>query len=223
MTYESVPQTTPPPPTSAPQVEPIDESTQHPMRRAVLWVARALTWLLNAYILIVEIILLLGFLLLLGGANPSSSFVEWAYRNLDRVMKPFRGIFEPIEIGTTSGDVPAVVETSVLFAMIVYGILLIVVQALLQWLHSRMDRLDREDAEYRRQQIADRQRQYTAMQQSAPGYAPTTATPVTPTTPSPTPTPTTPTTTTTPPAAPSAAPTTPPPTTPPPSTPPSST
>lgn len=183
MTYQSTPQTTPPPPTSGAQLEPIDESPQHPMRRAVLWVARALTWLINAYILIVEVILLLGFLLLLGGANPSSSFVEWAYRNLDRVMKPFRGIFEPIEIGTTSGDVPAVVETSVLFAMIVYGILLIVVQALLQWLHSRMDRLDREDAEYQRQQIADRQRQYAAQQATTYGVAPATSAP--PTTPMP--------------------------------------
>ncbi len=164
MTY----QTTPPPATT--QLEPIDDSTQHPLRRATLWVARALAWVLNAYILIVEIILLLGFLLLLGGANPSSSFVQWAYRNLDRAMKPFRGIFEPIEIGTTSADVPAVVETSVLFAMIVYGIVLIAVQALIQWLHGRVNRLDRDDAEYQRQQIADRQRQYAAQQAPAPAY-----------------------------------------------------
>ncbi|MFW2332408.1 hypothetical protein [Ilumatobacter sp.] len=171
-------QPTPPPATTAPAPEPIDDSTQHPMRRAMLWIARAITWLLNAYILIVEIILLLGFLLLLGGANPSSSFVQWAYRNLDRAMKPFRGIFEPIEIGTTSGDVPAVVETSVLFAMIVYGIVLIVVQALMQWLNSRVTRLDREDEEYQRQQVADRR--MAAMRQQSAAYANTATQPAAP-------------------------------------------
>jgi uncharacterized protein YggT (Ycf19 family) len=182
MTYQPTGQaSTPPPPTT--QVQPIDDSTQHPMRRATLWIARALAWLLYAYIIIVEIILLLGFLLLLGGANPSNSFVQWAYRNLDRAMKPFRGIFEPIEIGTTSSDVPAVIETSVLFAMIVYGIVLIAVQALIQWLHGRVDRLDRDDAEYQRQQIADQQRQYAASQQqqaAAYGTQPTAAAPTQP-------------------------------------------
>jgi len=207
-------QATPPPATTSvpPEPEPIDDSTQHPMRRALLWVARAITWLLYAYIIIVEIILLLGFVLLLGGADPSSSFVQWAYRNLDRVMKPFRGIFEPIELGTTSGDVPAVVETSVLFAMIVYGILLLVVSALMQWLQGRVAKLDREDAEYVRQQNADRR--LAAMRQQAANTAqPAPAQPATPTTPQPPSTTTTPSTTT-----PSTTTTPPPPSTPPPAT-----
>ena len=210
MTYQS----TPPPATTAPPpvAQPIDDSPQHPMRRAMLWVARAITWLLNAYIIIVEIILLLGFLLLLGGANPSSSFVQWAYRNLDRAMKPFRGIFEPIELGTTSGDVPAVVETSVLFAMIVYGIVLIVVQALMQWLHSRVTKLDREDQQYQRQQIADQQAAAMRQPSAYPATAPTPAAPATPST---TPPPAAPTASATPsstppPAAPATPPSTPP-------------
>jgi uncharacterized protein YggT (Ycf19 family) len=135
----------------------IDQTTVSPLRRLTLWVARALAWLLNAYILIVEVILLLGFILLLGGADPNSSFVQWAYRNLDRAMKPFRGLFEPIEIGTTSGGVSAVVDTSILFAMIIYGIVLLVAQALLGWLNSRAHRLDQIDADYRQQQITEQQ------------------------------------------------------------------
>lgn len=146
MTYQPAPQTTPPPQTSAAQLEPIDESTQHPMRKAILWVARALTWLINAYILIVEVILLLGFLLLLGGANPSSSFVEWAYRNLERAMRPFRGIFAPVEIGTAGNDVPAIFDTSIVFAMIVYAIIAIAVSALISWLTSLLHKVDRETA-----------------------------------------------------------------------------
>lgn len=139
------------------------------MRRATQWVSHALAWLLHAYILLLEIILFLGFILLLFGANPTNSFVEWAYRNLDRAMKPFRGIFEPIELGTTGNDVAAVVDTSVLFAMIMYGIVLVVVQNLLNWLDSRGRRLDRQDEEYQRYQL--QQQTQAAMQQRADVYA----------------------------------------------------
>ena len=82
-------------------------------RKAVVWIVRAISYLVYFYLIVVEIILFLGFFLLLFGANPSAGFTEWVYRNLDRVMAPFRGIFTPIELGTTSSDVPAVFETSV--------------------------------------------------------------------------------------------------------------
>jgi hypothetical protein len=62
---------------------------------------------------VVQIILIIGFFLLLFGANPSAGFTQWAYRNLDRVMEPFRGIFTPIQLGTTSGNVEAVFDCSV--------------------------------------------------------------------------------------------------------------
>jgi uncharacterized protein YggT (Ycf19 family) len=132
----------------------IDRSTVHPVRRALLLVSRFVTFLVYVYVVVVEIILLLGFLLLLLGANPSSSFVEWVYRSLDRAMRPFRGIFEPIELGVAGNDVPSVFETSVLFAMIVYAIIALVVHALLEWLSMRTARLDREDEFYRQEQLA---------------------------------------------------------------------
>lgn len=131
----------------------IDQSPQHPVRRMTLVAGRVISFVVYAYVLIVEIILFLGFLLLLLGANPSSSFVDWVYRSLDRAMRPFRGIFEPVELGVTQADVPSILETSVLFAMIVYAILALIVHALLEWLGGRIARLDREDEEYRRQQL----------------------------------------------------------------------
>jgi hypothetical protein len=131
----------------------IERTRVNPLRRAVLLVSRAIAFLVYAWVLVVEIILTLGFVMLLLGANPSSSFVEWVYRSLDRTMRPFRGIFEPIELGTAGNDVPSVFETSVLFAMIVYAIVALVVHALLEWLNSRMARIEREDEEYRRQQL----------------------------------------------------------------------
>lgn len=140
----------------------IDRSTAHPIRRTALWVSRAVSFVVYVYVLVVEIILMLGFLLLLLGANPSSSFVEWVYRSLDRAMRPFRGIFEPIELGVNQADVPSVLETSVLFAMVVYAILALVVHALLSWLNHRLDRLDHMDEELRRQQLINAQFAATA-------------------------------------------------------------
>ena len=58
--------------------------------------ARALTYLVYAFTIIALVILVLGFFLPLFGANPEAGFAEWVYRSLDRVMAPFRGIFESI-------------------------------------------------------------------------------------------------------------------------------
>jgi hypothetical protein len=107
-------------------------------RKIVVWVARVITYLIYFFVIVAEIILVIGFFLLLFGANPTAGFTQWAYRNLDRVMAPFRGIFAPIELGTTSADVDAVFDTSVLFAMIVYGILALVLSALTRWLSQRL-------------------------------------------------------------------------------------
>jgi hypothetical protein len=129
----------------------------HPTGRSVLWVSRAIGYLVYAYLLFVETILFLGFFLLLAGANPSSPFVEWVYRSLDRVMEPFRGIFTPIQLGMTGGnEVESIFETSVLFAMIIYGIVAMVIHALIGWLSTRMADLDRASRERRIRAYAER-------------------------------------------------------------------
>jgi hypothetical protein len=115
-------------------------------------VSRAVTFFVYLYVVAVEIILGLGFFLLLLGANPSSGFVEWVYRSLDRAMAPFRGIFEPIELGVTSNEVPSILETSVLFAMIVYAIVGMAVHALLAWLNGRLRKIETEQEAHRRNQ-----------------------------------------------------------------------
>jgi uncharacterized protein YggT (Ycf19 family) len=56
--------------------------------------ARAVTYLVYAFVLVALVILLFGFFLLLFGANPHAPFAEWVYRSLTRVMAPFRGLFE---------------------------------------------------------------------------------------------------------------------------------
>jgi uncharacterized protein YggT (Ycf19 family) len=103
--------------------------------------ARALTYLVYAFVVVALVILVLGFFLLLFGANPEASFAEWVYRSLARVMAPFRGIFEPVPL---SGD--SVLDTSVLFAMIVYGIAGMFLSALIGWLTQRLALLRAREA-----------------------------------------------------------------------------
>jgi hypothetical protein len=124
------------------------------VRKGFVLATRVITYLIYVYVVFVEIILIIGFFLLLFGANPSAGFTQWAYRNLDRVMEPFRGIFTPIQLGTTSGNVEAVFDTSVLFAMIIYLIIGMLLSTLTRWLSQRLRYLDaaEADAERREQQ-----------------------------------------------------------------------
>ncbi len=107
-------------------------------KQLTVWLTRAIAYVAYAYLVITEIILVQGFLLKLFGANTGSSYVDWAYRSLERVMAPFRGIFESIEL-----DGASVLDTSIIFAMVIYGILALVVNSLLDWLTYRLDRLER--------------------------------------------------------------------------------
>lgn len=115
-----------------------------PATHKLTWTAKIVSYVLYAWMLVTMVILLLGFILLLFGANPDAGFTQWAYRNLERVMEPFRGIFEPVVIGSNAGDVPAIVDTSILFAMVVYGIVLLAVRAFIEWLNQRLARIDAE-------------------------------------------------------------------------------
>lgn len=107
-------------------------------KQLTVWLTRAVAYVAYTYLVITEIILVQGFLLKLFGANTGSSYVDWAYRSLERVMAPFRGIFESIEL-----DGASVLDTSIIFAMVIYGILALVVNSFLDWLTYRLDRLER--------------------------------------------------------------------------------
>jgi uncharacterized protein YggT (Ycf19 family) len=100
---------------------------------AVARAARALTYLVYGFVLVALVLLLLGFFLLLFGANPHAAFAEWVYRGLARVMAPFRGLFEPVPL-----DGRSVLDVSILFAMIVYGLAALALKALIDWLTDRI-------------------------------------------------------------------------------------
>ncbi len=119
------------------------DGNSHSGERFTAVVARIVTYVAYVYLVLVEIILVLGFFLLLLGANPSSEFTRWAYRSLDRAMGPFRGIFEPIDLGST-GSVSAVFDTSIIFAMVAYGVLLSIVGSILHRLTRWINHIDVE-------------------------------------------------------------------------------
>jgi hypothetical protein len=110
------------------------------MKTIALRVSRVLVWLLYAWLVITVVLLVLAFFLLLFGANPDAGFVSWVYRSVQRAMAPFRGMFEPISLSGQS-----VLDVSVLFAIIVYGIVVLALSAGLDWLTARLHAAERAD------------------------------------------------------------------------------
>src|SRR5688572_20997862 len=113
-----------------------DSSKEH-----VVWFGRALSYLVYFFATVALIVLTFGFFLLLFGANPDAPFAEWVYRALNRVMAPFRGLFEPVQL---NGD--SVLDVSILFAMIVYGIAAMALRALIDWLTYRIDLIRKRES-----------------------------------------------------------------------------
>jgi uncharacterized protein YggT (Ycf19 family) len=94
---------------------------------------RALTYLLYAFAILTLVILTLGFILELFGANPDAAFAQWVYRSLTHVMSPFRGLFDAMQLNRKS-----TLDLSLLFAMIVYGLVAMCLHALINWLTGRL-------------------------------------------------------------------------------------
>jgi uncharacterized protein YggT (Ycf19 family) len=96
-------------------------------------ISKWLLWLIYAWVVINLVLLFLAFWLRLLGANPTAGFTQWVYDSVSRSMAPFRGIFEPIVLTDES-----VLDTSLLFAMIVYGLVALFLRAGLDWITDRL-------------------------------------------------------------------------------------
>lgn len=115
------------------------------------------------FVLVAEAILAIGFLLRLLGANPTAPFTEWSYRNLDRVMAPFRGIFEEVRLENSD----SVLDVSILFAMFVYGLVALGLRALVDQLVARSARL--EEKRFLEAEAMERERHLAARGPAAKG------------------------------------------------------
>jgi uncharacterized protein YggT (Ycf19 family) len=96
-------------------------------------IGRVVVYLVYALAVLSVVILTIAFFLKLFAANPGASFVEWIYRSTDRIMQPFRGIFPAVE-----GEGRSVLDVSLLFAMLMYGLLALSVHALVEWINRKL-------------------------------------------------------------------------------------
>jgi len=111
------------------------DDQQHSGPGPVLRGVRVLSIAVLVYVLIIEVLLAIGFVCVLFGVEPSAWIVDVVYRSVERVMAPFRGIFSAIEFGTGSSEpVEPAIESSILFAMVVYGIIALVANDLAEWI-----------------------------------------------------------------------------------------
>src|SRR5262245_7855059 len=91
-------------------------------------VGRALGGVMYAWVAITIVLLFLGFLLQVLGADPTAGFVEFVYRSTERAMAPFRGIFESVPLSDNS-----TLDVSILFAIIVYSFAALGLGIALDW------------------------------------------------------------------------------------------
>jgi len=99
-------------------------------------IARVLVYLVYGLAVASLVILLIAFFLKLFSASESAPFVQWIYRSTDRIMQPFRGIFPSVE-----GESGSVLDVSLLFAMLMYGLLAMGVHALIEWINGKISTL----------------------------------------------------------------------------------
>lgn len=102
-------------------------------RTTLIRVGRAIVYLVYALAITSVVILTIAFFLRLFAASMEAPFTEWVYRSADRVMQPFRGIFP-----TVKGSGESVLDVSLLFGMLMYGLLAIVVHSLIDWINRRL-------------------------------------------------------------------------------------
>jgi uncharacterized protein YggT (Ycf19 family) len=112
---------------------PVRELPKDPGNVIALRFAKVLTWLVYAYLMLTVIVLTLAFFLLLFNASETAAFTEWVYRSAARAMQPFRGIFPAPE-----GENGSVLDFAILFAIIVYGIVALLLEAGINWIDRKI-------------------------------------------------------------------------------------
>jgi uncharacterized protein YggT (Ycf19 family) len=108
-------------------------------RRLILVIGKAVV--LFIYLIFGAYVVILGiaFFLRLFGANPTADFADWIYRASARIMEPFRGIFPTTQLSDTS-----VFDASLLFAIVMYSIVVIILHGIVDWFAYRISRVDAE-------------------------------------------------------------------------------
>lgn len=125
-------------PSAAPSPRPAEPATPD-TRIWLVRVAKAVVVFIYVVVIVNLVLLTMGFVLRLFGASTDAAFTRWVYRNVDRVMEPFRGMFPSHAVSDTS-----VLDVSLLFAMILYAIAGIALHTVVAWLTGKLSALRRE-------------------------------------------------------------------------------
>jgi len=99
----------------------------------VLNLTKVIVYVVYLIAVFIEVMLLLRVALLYFAANPVTPFVQFVYNVSDAFLIPFRGIFPAHASGLTGGYL----DTSALFAAVVYLIVVSVIQSLLYYLDRK--------------------------------------------------------------------------------------
>ncbi|HEY2571635.1 MAG TPA: YggT family protein [Solirubrobacteraceae bacterium] len=102
-----------------------------------LWVGKTLVWLVYCFASVAAILLLMAFLLQLTGANPSAPFAAWVYRSSDVLLQPFRSLYPTVKAHSGQSEL----NLSLVFAIFVYGIFAVVIEAIVRWFDRWLRRL----------------------------------------------------------------------------------
>jgi hypothetical protein len=111
-----------------------DNNNQTPApKNAALSLSRLIVYIVYLIAVFIEVILLLRVALLFFSANPLTPFVNFVYSTSNYFMAPFRGIFPAHPAELTGGYL----DTSALFAALVYLIIVAAIQSLMVYLERR--------------------------------------------------------------------------------------
>jgi hypothetical protein len=117
----------------AKQSEPIDT------KLVFIKISRAISYLVYGYSLVASVFLGITFFLLLFSANATTPFVKFMYQTSAAFLGPFRDIFPVRSINQTGYFSP-----SILFAIIMYMILALCMNALINYVTLRMVKHQKE-------------------------------------------------------------------------------
>lgn len=114
---------------------------QQPTEGALSFIkaSRWLVYLVYFYVMIAIVFLVLGFLMLLLGANPQADFTQFVYRIAAEFLQPFRGIFPTKQITETS-----YFSAAGLFAIVMYSFFAAAIHALISWITAKQANYENE-------------------------------------------------------------------------------
>jgi hypothetical protein len=105
------------------------KETKQPELQITWSLSQAILYAAYFFTIISEIVLGIRILLRLFAANPATSFVQFIYKTSADLLYPFRGIFPTPVIGNEY-----VLDTTAIFAIFMYLILLYLIESLVDYI-----------------------------------------------------------------------------------------